>query len=319
MNVVAKFILIVSGITIAAAVGYLARKKHWLEESSAGPLMLYIVIFGWTPASAVVLWQLPLQWSLVALPILSTLMPILLSPFGYLFSRFHKLDPKAAGTFIVAAGIANTGFTMGGFVGYCLFGTLGLGYANLFSSSWAVPYVGFYYPLARRYGDPDTKLSARFLLRTFFDLRSMPILGSVAGLVLNLLAVPMPKFITTFHLVDLLVIASILISFALVGLQIHFSHLTQKKILHLSLAVAKFIITPLLMVPILYAAQCIFGQLPPLARKIVFLEAFMPTAVFTVLISTLFHLNPRLASMLFLVNTVIFLALVLPLLAFFLS
>ncbi len=319
MNIATKFVLIVTGITIAAAFGYLARKKNWIDEAWAGPLMFYTVIFGWTPASALVLWKLPLQWSLVALPILSTLMPVLLAPFGYLFARLHKLDPKSAGTFIVAAGISNIGFTMGGFVCYCLFGDYGLGYANLFCASWALPYVGLYYPLARRFGDPDARLSVRFILRSFFDMRSLPILGSIIGLAVNLLKTPMPDFISVFHVVDLLIIGSVIVSFATVGLQIHFSHLAQKKILHLSLAAVKFCITPALMVPVLFLAQILFGDLPLLARKVVYIQAFMPTAVFTVIISNLFHLNPRFASMLFFVNTAIFLALVLPVIAWFLS
>jgi predicted permease len=319
MNVVTKFILIVAGIALASGFGYLARKKNWLDEAYAGPLMFYTVIFGWTPASAAVLWPLPLQWSLVALLVFGILMPVILVPFGYFFSRLHKLDPKSAGTFIVGAGIANTGFTMGGFICYCLFGTLGLGYANLYCSIWALPYVLVYYPLARRFVDPNANLSAGFLLRSFFDARSLPILGSIVGLLLNLLKVPMPPFISDFHLVDLFIIGSILVSFATIGLQIHFSHLAQKKILHLSLAVVKFIITPALMVLILYLSQFVFGTLPPLARKVVYIQTFMPTAIFTVVISNLFDLNPRLASMLFLVNTVIFLILVLPALACFLS
>lgn len=317
MTVITRFILIVSGITIAAAVGYLARKRNWLDETLAGPLMFYTVIFGWTPASCLVLWKLPLQWSLVAIPILSTLLPVLLAPFGYAFARLHRLDAKAAGTFIVAAGISNIGFTMGGFVCYCLFGDLGLGYANLFAASWAVPYVGFYYPLARRYGDPNSRLDTRFILRTFFDLRSLPVLGTILGLALNLTQTPVPAVFETIHLLDILIILSVLISFAIVGLQIHFRHLAEGKTLHLSLAFIKFAVTPVLVGLMLLLARGIFGELPPVARDVVLIESFMPTAIFTVIIANLFDLNPKLASVLFLVNTILFLAIVLPLLTFF--
>jgi predicted permease len=46
------------------------------------------------------------------------------------------------------------------------------------------------------------------------------------------------------------------------------------------------------------------------------IQGFMPTAVSSVLIANLFGLNTRMASALFVVNTVIFLVLVLPILAF---
>jgi len=319
MNVVSRFILIITGITLASAVGYIARKKNWLDERHAGPLMFYTVILGWTPASCLVLWKLPLQWSLMALPVFSTVLPVALAPFGYLFAKLHKLDSKSAGTYIVAAGISNIGFTMGGFVCYCLFGELGLGYANLFAASWAIPYVSFYYPLARRYGDPTSRLDTKFILRTFFDARSLPVLGTVAGLLLNLFKTPVPGWIETIHLLDILIILSVLVSFAIVGLQMHFSHLARGKSLHLSLSLVKFVITPLLVVPFLILAQYLFGDLPLEAQKVVYIQSFMPTAIFTVVIATLFDLNPKLASILFFVNTVIFLAVVLPIVAFLFS
>ncbi|MFA5864498.1 MAG: hypothetical protein WC975_07395 [Phycisphaerae bacterium] len=319
MNIVTRFILIVSGIIVATAVGYLARKKNWLAETAAGPLMFYSVIFAWTPVSALVLWQLPLQWSLVVLPFVSALVPILLAPFGFLFARLHKLDPKSAGTFIVASGISNIGFTMGGFVCYCLYDLPGLGYANLFASSWALPYIGLFYPLARRFGDPSARLDAAFLLRTFFDLRSLPILGSIIGLVLNLTKITIPQFIPTFHIIDALVIFSVLSSFAIIGLQIHFSHMSEKIHLHLSLAAIKFLITPILMLSVLLILQKFVGHLPPLAQKVVRIQSFMPTAIFTVIISNLFHLNPRLATTLFIINTTLFLAIILPIIIFVFS
>jgi predicted permease len=320
MSVVNRFILIVSGIAVAAAIGYVARKRDWLKESSAGPMMLYTVIFGWTPASMLVLWQLKdMKWSLVALPLLSAIVPILLFPFGLLLAKLHRLDRKSAGTFIVACGISNTGFTMGAFVCYCLFGMDGLGYANLFAASWAVPYVGFYYSVARRFGDPAARLDVWFILRTLFDLRSLPILGSIVGLALNLLKVRMPEIILTFHAIDLLIIFSVLISFAIIGLQLHFSHLAQKKILHASLGLAKFAITPAILISALAPVERLLGVLPPVARRVLYIEAFVPTAVFTVIIANLFHLDSRLASMLFLVNTVVFLIVVLPVLAYVIS
>jgi predicted permease len=316
MTVVEKFIVIVSGIAIAMGFGYFARRVGWLKEEQASPLMFWTVIFGWTPASMLVLWQLPLVWSLISLPILSAILPIALYPFGASLSKLHKLEPKSAGTFITACGISNIGFTMGGFVCYVLFGMAGLGYANLFASSWAVPYVLFYYPMARRMGEENKPLTLGFLLKTFFDARSLPILGSIVGLILNLSKMHIPESVTHLHIIDILIIASILISFAIIGLQIHFSSLSNNKMLHASLGLAKYVISPILMLFFLFLSECVFGKLPDTGRTVVLVQSFMPTAIFTVIISNLFHLNPRLASILFLVNTFIFLGIVLPIIIF---
>jgi predicted permease len=129
--------------------------------------------------------------------------------------------------------------------------------------------------------------------------------------------IPMPAFLTTYHVIDILIILSVLTSFAIVGLQMHLSHLARQKILHVSLALAKFVITPLLIVPILLLTEYCLGHLPICARKVVYIQAFMPTAVFSVIIANLFELDPRLAGVLFLVNTGVFLAIVLPILAVF--
>ncbi len=314
-TVVWKFISIVSGIFFAGAIGYLARKRNWLDEKYAEPMMFHTVIFGWTPASALVLWQLPLQWSLIALPVISAVLPVALAPVGYLFSKIHKLETHSAGTFIVACGISNIGFTMGGFVCYVLFGMAGLGYANLFAASWALPYVGFYYPLARRYGEPHLRLNLRFFLRTFFDLRSLPILGTIVGVVLNLWKIPIPHFVLHYRLIDILIIVSILLSFAIIGLQLHFSSLAEKIAPYFSLAIIKFIVTPVFILLTLYLCRFFF-TLPPLAEKVTLVQSFMPTAIFTVIISMLFHLNARFAGALFLVNTAVFIFVVLPIIIF---
>ena len=57
-----------------------------------------------------------------------------------------------------------------------------------------------------------------------------------------------------------------------------------------------------------------FQELP---AKIVLTQGFMPAGVYSVLLSNIFGLNARLASALFVVNTGLFLLVVLPILALF--
>jgi len=314
MGVLAKFVLIVSAITLAAGLGYLTRKLRPATERYAGDMMYYLVILGWTPLSVLVIWQIDLQPSLFALPLISFLLPVLMAPVGMGLGRLHHLDSKAFGTYTVACGIANIGVTLGGFVCYALYDLEGLGYAQLYIMPWAISYVGIYYPLARYIGEPGSSVDVRFLLRTFFDRRSLPGLGALIGLALNFGDVPVPAFITDYHIIDIFMVPSVLVSFYCMGLQIHFTSLGEMPRLHGSLALCKFLIAPVITVILVWSAEGLLGSLPPVARKVALIEGFMPTAIFTVVISNLFSLHPRLASVLFLVNTVAFLVVVLPIL-----
>jgi predicted permease len=59
--------------------------------------------------------------------------------------------------------------------------------------------------------------------------------------------------------------------------------------------------------------------LAPLGQKVVLVEAFMPVAIQAVMIANLFHLDGRMASTLWLVNTVLFALVPLPVLVWWLS
>lgn len=313
MDVIARFILIVSGIIMAGVLGYFCRRRKVISENIAGTLMFRTVVFGWTPVSILSLWLVDLKWSLITLPAISLALPLCMAPVGFLLLRLHSLDRRSAGSFVMSCGLANIGATMGGFICYCLFGIEeGLAYAQLYTISWFLPYICCYYVIARRFGDPDAIIDVPFILSTILDRRSLPMLGAVIGLTLNISGVPMPQFILTFHLIDLLLIPSVLLSFFAIGLQIHLASIAQMPSLYLTLAAAKFLVAPAISFALLALATAMGVVLPPNAYKVVLIEGFMPTAVFAVIIANLFDLNSRLASILFLVNTAIFLVLVLP-------
>ncbi len=320
MSIILKFVIIVSGIILTTAAGYFARRKNLLDEKYAGDILLYTVIFGWAPSSVFVLWKLKLSASLIALPILSIILPLTLLPIAIVIAdKIYHLQPKTAGTFIIAAMISNIGFTMGGFVCYCMFGMQGLGYAQLYCASWTIPIIGFGYLIARKFGQPDEPFDWRFVLRTFTDRRSLPILGTLIGLVLNLTKTPPIMFIYEYHIVDILVLSSVMLSFFIIGLQLHFSTITDEKRLHILLALMKFIISPIIMLLMLAIMERFSIVLPMLAKKVAIIESAVPTAVFTVIIANLFHLRPKLAGMLFIVNTIVFLVFVLPVIVFLLG
>ncbi len=90
----------------------------------------------------------------------------------------------------------------------------------------------------------------------------------------------------------------------------------KHKFLHIKLAMVKFCLAPLLFLVLLCVARYFLPSLPQMAQQVVMVQSFMPAAIFSVVIANLFGLNARLASTLFLVNTVVFLVIILPVLVY---
>lgn len=318
MGVLEKFIVIVSSIILSTLLGYISKRKGLLKEDFAGRIFFYSVLFAWTPPSFFVLWRLKLTYSVVSLPFFYPAATLIMIPISYLLIRILRLlkpelDNRTLGTLFVSFLISNIGYTMGGFVCYSLYGMDGLGYAQLYTSSWVIPIIGFSYPIARAFSEGKSRLDIKFILTSFLDVRALPVVGVLLGIVFNLSGIKPIEWIYKYHIVDLWVIAAILSSFFAIGLQLNLSFEDESWYFHLLLFIVKFIISPLVTFILLYLADSSgLILLPELARKVVIIESFVPTAVFSVIISSLFDLNPRLATYLFVVNTLLFLVVVLP-------
>ncbi|MEO0477625.1 MAG: hypothetical protein AAF085_16900, partial [Planctomycetota bacterium] len=75
----------------------------------------------------------------------------------------------------------------------------------------------------------------------------------------------------------------------------------------------KFLATPLLTLSLLIAAQNLgFTPPPDMLKQTFMLMAFMPIAIQCVIVANLFHLDARMAGSVWIVNTLIFLCVVLP-------
>ena len=101
---------------------------------------------------------------------------------------------------------------------------------------------------------------------------------------------------------------------AVIGLNLHVSDIGKYVRLYLTQAGVKFVIAPLVALLMVSLFHLEAHDLP---GKIVLTQAFMPAAIYSVLLSNIFGLNARLASAMFVVNTLVFLVIVLPLLAVF--
>ncbi len=160
------------------------------------------------------------------------------------------------------------------------------------------------FPYARRasaIGGERPSLSSYFL-----DFQNLPLAGVLAGLALNLGGVQRPgiPFPT-----DILLALSVATYYFSVGINFSVSDITGTLRESAALSIIKFI-----MLPVLAVISLAVFDLQTDIRTVIIVQSFMPGAIFSVLAAILFRLDTRIASGFFVISTVLFTAVVLPLL-----
>ncbi len=304
----ALLILLIGGSILA---GYGARRMGFPDQLARR--MMYLVVLGpYTAVAFFALWELELTGRYALLPLIGFVLMAVGAAVGVLLSRPLGLTRGESGAFAMACGASNLGFTMGGTVNFVLFGEYGLALASIFTAFWNFGLVFILYPIARHYGTADRQPLWKLLVANFWDLRSLPLLGVLAGLTLNLSGLARPDWVDRFHLVTILIIAGVIIAFFTTGLRLHFSQMSAHYRLYGWVAGVKFILLPATAAVILLVLHAAGLNFPETANRVVLVQASTAVGVYAVIIANLFDLDDRLASVLFFTNTVFYLALVLP-------
>jgi predicted permease len=273
----------------------LAKKLVRINIVVLDPLIVF-----WT------IWGLKLSGDLVYLPLAG----LLLSGAGFLVARASlpllDLSGTAAKSYLISASLSNHGFTMGGFVCYLLAGEKGLAMGAIFVSYFLplVFTVIFPYAGAAKAGGA---FSLSFLARQFMGLNNMPLYAVLAALLLHGLGIERPG--TRAFPLDALIYTSIVLYYFSLGLNFGKRDLRAQGEAQISLALIKFVLLPAATWLVLSRCDIDAG-----VKAVIFIQSFMPAAIYSVVTSILFDLDTRLASGLFVVNTLVFIIIVLPLL-----
>jgi predicted permease len=100
--------------------------------------------------------------------------------------------------------------------------------------------------------------------------------------------------------------------FFVIGLTLHLSRFKDCIAESASLSAIKFVASPIAAAALIWLVKAAGLRLDSLRADVMLVESAMPAAVFAVVAANLYGLNSRLASLLFVVNTAVFLAVVLP-------
>ncbi len=170
------------------------------------------------------------------------------------------------------------------------------------------------YPIAKHYaGEGEPLRLGRLMLRNIFDWRSIGLPITLLGLGLSLAGVHRPEVVTAWHITDALVYIVTPLAYFGIGLRLHVADVWSLRRMVGGLAVMRFAVAAGVGALLVWATRLTPWPLLERAADVFMIEAFVPTAVTMVAVANMFRLQPRQASVLFVVNTVMYLALVLPL------
>ena len=251
------------------------------------------------------IWGLSFSSTLLLLPVAGLMLVLCGFAAGKIFSHALAKDSRRRSIFTISASLANHGFTLGGFLCYIFMGETGLGLSSLFLL-YFTPYTFlFIFPYARRASAAGSARMPGFR-ENLITFQNMPLFAALAALLLHALKLNRP--VIDFPL-DFLLMTSIGMYYLTLGMNFSPGKILAVKQEHLFLGLTKFVLLPLLTLLML--------NIFPVSRNmktVILLESCMPAAIYSVVAAILFDLDPEAASSMFVINTIVFLIIVLPLL-----
>ena len=313
MPVVPKLITMVGLITAAMAAGYVARRTGLVRESAARGIMTFMATGGYPPIGFLSIWGIRLVAADAVLPVAGAVHAVCMMALGLGVGRLVTRQRAERGLFAVASGVANHGITMGGFVLFLLFGEAGLARSSIYTLMFWPVAVFLGYPVSRHHATDGGGVSlGRLYVRSVFDVRSIGLVTYTVAIALSASGVARPAIVARSHVIDILVFTLVPVAYFAIGLRLHASGLRPAAKLVVALAAVRFggglAVGSALLALIAWGPWPLVG----LSRDVFLVQAFVPTAVMLVAMANMFGLRPRTASLLFVANTLIYLAGVLP-------
>ena len=313
LRLAGMLVVLVGGL----ASGYLAGSRFGLPEHFAKKIMTVVVVsFNWLIA-LLVIWPMQLTAELIWLPIVGIVTMLAITALSTaVFSFLGRLDRKSRLTLILAGSLSNQGYTGGAFICYALFGTTGLGLANIYPVFWIPTAYLIFFPLLKIYELRTSGSDTKFKLNQVLDFRFLVIPAVTAAIILNLADVKSPAFIAEFHIIDIFVYIASSLAFFAIGLRVKLSRLRSYINLYFPLVVVKFILTPAIALLIIWLLALTGQSLTSLVQKVIIVLSVTPSAVLMVTMSNVFDLDGPLASALWVVTMAAFAVVVVPVLFF---
>jgi predicted permease len=269
--------------------------------------MMDVGIVGIEPILACLsFWIIPLEIQLVWLPILGIIMVVIPGIFAFLQANRKYQEPLDKGGFILGAMLPNRG-VIGMLTVFAIYGETGYALVQIIMLTSPLILQLFCFPLAEYYYQSYYKQETKRtpILSLFLNRRQMPLLGILLGIVLNLSGVSRPSILEDVF--PYLIHISAWLFVVPVGYSLVFHELQHHWKNSLDVLWIKFLATPILMYLILLPMN-----LGSIATDVLLILAFAPTAINAVVTSRLFRLNVHVPMTAFMLTTLFYLMIILP-------
>lgn len=289
------------------AVGWAMQRQRRLGKNFFDTMIFYNIMVIYPLLGVLSFWVISLDRALLWLPVLGVVMQVI--PGVVAYWRVGKFqDSLEQGSYLLSAILSNT-LTLGGLAVFILYGPAGYAYAQLIVLLNNVVLFMFCFPLAQYYYAAHVRgrASRPGWCQVLFNRNQLPVLGLLAGILLNVWQVPRPPAFDTIF--NIFVHFSAWTALLPVGYALEIEKIGQYWRSIIDLNVIKFIITPL---GTYLLARLVLSD-PVVLRSLVIVAA-TPTAINAVITVQLHHLNIHVAMAAFVLTTALYLLLVYPLL-----
>lgn len=302
-SIITKFIIFQLCIWVPIFAGAYFSEKKYIDVQALSQRLITInltslesFIVLWT------IWGLKLTFDCIVLPFAGVVEVGIGLVAGITASTFVQFKGIQKHTFIISSSLANHGFTMGGFLCYLFLGEKGLALSFIFII-YFMPYVVMViFSYARHVGSRVPFSLKRYILTP----QNMPLYAVFAALLLHYFDINRPHINIPL---DVMLAISITIYYFSMGIYFRLKNIKSFTKAHIVLAIIKFCIVPTLIYLILSLTH-----LPHHIKTIIQIQSFMPAAIYSVITSILFNLDKEMATSMFVVNTVVFSGVIMPVL-----
>jgi predicted permease len=311
-----RFLIFAAVGVLSLTAGYYARKKNLVGEDFSHKVHFHTVLWVWTVGGVISLWIMKPHaqqwWLFLIVPA-----AMAASVWGMVWAaRRLGVGRSQTGALAVGAGIGNTGSTMTAYLAYLLIEPheQALAYASAACYMMLFMAVAMVYPVAQANAGPDAQGSygIKQVLKSYVDVRSIGLWSCVVGLMLALFKVPVPSQIHDWHVLDAVAFMAAVGGYLGIGLKLRFGEWRVYMREHVLMAVVKFVVSPLVTLGIILLIGLFFKPLPRMETAVLMLASAAPAGISLVIVANLFQLDSRMASIVWLFNTAMYLVVVFP-------
>ncbi len=314
MTVEQRFLASLTLIAASTALGYLARKRNWLDEHCARRLMTAVSVFGYPAVGFLAIWRAAPPPIAAWLPALGAVQTTLMALFALRIGRHLFADRAERGMVGFSCGIGNHGVTMAGFVVYLLYGERGLGLSTVYAMYTFFAFVLLSYTIAQTHAPTARKIGlGELMLGNLLHWRAAGLYTCLAAIALTAWRVPVPPFVARWRLLDIVIHAVIVGAYFSIGLRLHFRSARGLGRAVLVTLGVRHLVGPLIGLFLVGLTRLTPYPLEGLALRIFLIQSSVSVGVMGVAVANMFFIKPKEASLLFVVSSAFYLAVGIPL------